>query len=151
MSEPESSPPKVSKSALLKWLGAINTVAEAQAAEVDVPDNRALEGEDDLQTTGQTWLKQEIKHTQHLHWVRLGLLAALFILVVAWLLSVVVLLIMEGFHLGGFDLTDTVIVAYLTSTTVSVLGLFHIAAKWLFSAGFANLATSIKDLLPKIN
>jgi len=147
MSEPESAPPKTLKTIdWLKLLGGIKVVADTQAVEVDVPDNRALEGEDDLQVTGQTWLKQELKHTKHLHYVRLCLLGALFVLVVLWLGSVALLLLMEGFHLWGFDLSDKVIIGYITSTTVSVLGLFHIAAKWLFSASFADFARSIKDL-----
>src|SRR5688500_6112830 len=149
MSEPESPPPKTNPNALLKWLEGITAVADAEVAEAVVPDNLALAGESELQATGQTWLNQELRHTKHLHYVRLFLLAALFILVLIWLFSVAALLLMEGFHLWGFDLTDTVIVAYITSTTVSVLGLFHIAAKWLFSASFANLAQSIKELLHK--
>ncbi|HKP38494.1 MAG TPA: hypothetical protein VJT71_16665 [Pyrinomonadaceae bacterium] len=149
MNEPESSPNKTARDKLLKWFGGIHVVADTQVPEVDVSDNRALEGEDDLQITGQTWLKQELKHTKHLHWVRLFLLGALFILVVLWLLSVVILLLMEGFHVWTFDLSDKVIIAYMTSTTVSVLGLFHIAAKWLFSASFADVSRSIKELYRK--
>jgi len=63
-----------------------------------------------------------------------------------WLGSVAVLLLMVGFHMWGFNLSDKVIIAYITSTTVSVLGLFHIAAKWLFSASFADFTRSLKDL-----
>jgi hypothetical protein len=150
MSEPESNQPKLSSRAeLLEWLKGIQAVADTEVAEVVVPDNLALAAESELQATGQTWLNQELRHTKHLHYVRLFLLAALFILVMIWLFSVAALLLLQGFRLFGFYLSDAVIIAYITSTTVSVLGLFHIAAKWLFSANFANLAHSIKELLHK--
>jgi hypothetical protein len=149
MSEPESPPPRISPEALLRWLSGIKAVAKTEAAEVVEPDNLALAGESELQAAGQTWLNQEIRHTKHLHYVRLFLLAALFILVMIWLSSVAALLLLQGFRVWGFYLSDAIIIAYITSTTVSVLGLFHIAAKWLFSAGFANLAQSIKELLYK--
>src|SRR5688572_17029718 len=122
MNEPESTQPKTKSSALMEWLGAIKKVADAQGEEAIVPDNLALAGESELQSTGQTWLIQEIRHTKHLHYVRLFLLAALFILVMIWLFSVATLLLLQGFHIWGFNLSDTVIIAYITSTTVSVLG-----------------------------
>src|SRR5437016_3820319 len=103
MSEPESPPTKTADGEVLKKFERIKPAADAQAIQTDVPDTRALEGQEDLNIAGYEWLKQEIKHTQHLHYVRLFLLGALLILVVVWLLSVVVLLIMIGFHLGGFD------------------------------------------------
>ncbi len=149
MSEPESSQSSIVSSDILKQFEGIQAVADAQAAEVDVPDTRALEGEDALLVTGQTWLRQEIQHTKHLHYVRLFLLGALFILVVLWLASVAALLLMVGFHAWNFGLSDKVVIAYITSTTVSVLGLFHIAAKWLFSASFADFSRSIKDIYKK--
>jgi hypothetical protein len=149
MSEPESTPPKNTPADLQKLLGSIKVVADTQRPEVDVPDNRALEGEEALQVTGQTWLRQELRHTKHLHYVRLFLLGALFVLVVVWLLSVAVLLLMVGFHPRGFALSDKIVIAYMTSTTVSVLGLFHIAAKWLFSATFADVSRSIRGIFKK--
>ncbi len=145
MSEPESDPRKTTSADLPTLLEGVKVVAASEIQEVDATDNRALECEDDLLITGQTWLQQEFKHTKHLHYVRLVLLAALFILVITWLLSIAGLLIMIGFRVWDFALTDKIVIAYMTSTTVSVLGLFHIAAKWLFSASFADLAGSIKS------
>lgn len=150
MSEPESKPPpKKLDAELLKWFLAIQRVADTQVAESDVADTRALEGQENLVSAGETWLRQEIRHTKQLHYVRVFLLGALFLLVLLWLLSVALLLILQGFKLWGFWLSDKVIIAYITSTTVSVLGLFHIAAKWLFSAGFADFARSLKELTGK--
>ena len=67
----------------------------------------------------------------------------------AWLGSVALLLLLQGLKVWGFWLSDKVIIAYITSTTVSVLGLFHIAAKWLFSPGFADFAKSFADMQTK--
>lgn len=148
MSETESTlPPNALTSDVSERLGRIQEIADAVAPEVEVPDNRALEGEDALLIAGESWLRQEIIHTKHLHYVRLSLLGSLFVLVVLWLISVGVLLLVNGFgSLLSFHLSDKVIMTYIGSTTVSVLGLFHIAAKWLFSAGFADFAKSFSEM-----
>jgi hypothetical protein len=62
------------------------------------------------------------------------MLILLFVLAVFWLFSVIGILVLEGFHPRNFALADKVIITYITSTTASVLGLFIIGAKWLFSA-----------------
>lgn len=157
MSEKESEQPIGSDSSretetrerLRDLLSRIRANALAREQEVEEPDIRALEGEDNLASVGETWLRQEISHTKHLHYVRLFILAALFVLVLCWLGSVALLLLLHGFKIWGFWLSDKVIIAYITSTTVSVLGLFHIAAKWLFSAGFADFAKSFGEMRPK--
>lgn len=133
MSEPEFTPRKVSRTELADLLKGISKVADSEKPQE--PDPLALEGEDDLIQAGQAWLREEIRQTQHLHFARMILLGGLFVLVLGWLFSVILLLIMVGFSsLDSFNLSDKVIITYITSTTVSVLGLFHIAAKWLFSA-----------------
>jgi hypothetical protein len=150
MSEPESPPTKISAAYILKQLERIRPTADAQAVETDVPDTRALEGEDDLNIAGHEWLKQEIHRTGQLHYARLFLLIALFILIVIWLVSIGGLLLLVGFRdRTGFDLSDAIVIAYMTTTTVSVLGLFHIAAKWLFSASFSDLSQWMLELRKK--
>ena len=157
MSEKESEQPIRSefpeidntRNQLHEMLARIRANASARVPEVEEPDTRAVEGEANLASVGETWLRQEISHTKHLHYVRLFLLASLFVLVLAWLGSVALLLLLQGFKVWGFGLTDKVIITYITSTTVSVLGLFHIAAKWLFSAGFADFAKSFADMQTK--
>jgi hypothetical protein len=159
MSEKESEPlaqPESGKvdtqERLQELLARIRENAIARAPEVEVPDTRALEAEDNLAGVGETWLRQEIAHTKHLHYVRLGLLGALFILVILWLISIGMLLLLSGFgSLVSFQLSDKVIMTYMGTTTVSVLGLFHIAAKWLFSAGFADFAKSFAEVQSKVS
>lgn len=139
MSEPESTRHKDhSLAKLSRLLEGISKVAASEKQEA-LPDPEAvelaLEGEDDLLNTGQAWLREEIRQVKQLHTARLVLLGALFLLVLLWLGSVGVLLLFVGFHsLISFNMSDKVIMTYITTTTASVLGLFIIAAKWLFSA-----------------
>ncbi|MFN2577494.1 MAG: hypothetical protein ABR607_07370 [Pyrinomonadaceae bacterium] len=115
---------------VLEGLSLVRRTAEAQANEVDEPDTRALEGEDTLNIAGDKW---ERNRKNALLVAQIFLLLALFGLVLAWLLSIAALLVMVGFHVWGFILSDAIVIAYMTTTTISVIGLFKIAANWLFS------------------
>jgi len=72
------------------------------------------------------------------HTLRKRYSVALFCLVVAWVCTVWVFIALQGlgavprFSHWKFSLSNTVLVAYITSTTASILGLFGIAAYWLF-------------------
>lgn len=57
----------------------------------------------------------------------------LFVLVVTWLFVVVLFVLAAAFKLWGFILADSVLIALITSTTATVLGLFHYVARWLFA------------------
>lgn len=115
---------------LTESLDLVKHTADAQAVEVDEPDTRALEGEDKLFIEGERW---ERKRAKALLVAQFLLLIAMFILVVLWLITIPGLLLMLGFHYHGFNISDAVAIAYMTTTTVSVIGLFKIAASWLFS------------------
>jgi hypothetical protein len=56
----------------------------------------------------------------------------LFGLVGVWLLAVIVTVFLTGFAYQDFDLSDSVLIAFITSTTTSVIGLFLLVARWLF-------------------
>lgn len=56
----------------------------------------------------------------------------LFYLLVGWMLVVVGLMIFVGWKVCNFYLSDQVLIALLTSTTVTVVGLFLVVAKFLF-------------------
>lgn len=79
-----------------------------------------------------------LAHDNDLHELRKSYSLYLFVLVVIWVVTVWIALIFQGFgrfpHVDGlkFILSDTVLVAFITSTTASVLGLFGIAAYWMF-------------------
>jgi hypothetical protein len=75
---------------------------------------------------------------------RLSYTAKIFWAVIIWLFSVLGLLLLEGFHIGGFLLSDTIIVAFLTTTTVNVLGLLYIVARWLYGGPTQGAPTKTK-------
>ncbi|MDQ6651771.1 MAG: hypothetical protein M3Y84_03405 [Acidobacteriota bacterium] len=77
-------------------------------------------------------LTNKLEEAEDLHKVRKRYTNRLFWLIVFWLLVVITFIGLAGFHVKGFTMSNTVIVAFITSTTVSVLGLFLIPAKWLF-------------------
>src|SRR5258708_952021 len=111
----QESPPRneVVESEVLKQFERVKPAAEAQA--IDVPDTRALEGEDNLIVAGDQWEK---KRDRALLVARIFLLLALFGLVLVWLISIPGLLLMVGYHVRGFSLSDPVVIAYMTTTTV---------------------------------
>lgn len=56
----------------------------------------------------------------------------LFLLGVCWLLLLLVIVGLQGFGLWSFSLASSVLVTLIGSTTTAVLGLFAIAARYLF-------------------
>lgn len=52
-------------------------------------------------------------------------------MIVGWLFTVVIFFLADA-TCPNFSVSDSVMIAYLTSTTVSVIGLFVLVAKWLF-------------------
>jgi hypothetical protein len=56
----------------------------------------------------------------------------LFPLCAGWLAAVVVILLLEGFHLFGFHLDNSVLIAFIGTTTADVLGLGYIVVNYLF-------------------
>ena len=57
----------------------------------------------------------------------------IFWLVVAWMIGIFVLLFFQGFHFFSFDLSNSVLIAVITGTTATVLGMLVIVAKYIFS------------------
>jgi hypothetical protein len=56
----------------------------------------------------------------------------LFPLCAGWLIAVVVVMGLEGFHLWGFHLDNSVVIAFIGTTTADVLGLGYIVVNYLF-------------------
>lgn len=59
----------------------------------------------------------------------------LYVLTCVWLAAVIVVILMQGFSEGWhhfFRLSDPVLIALLGTTTVNVVGLFYVVAKYLF-------------------
>lgn len=70
----------------------------------------------------------------------------IFYLIISWLIGMVILLLLSGF--GGksewFKMADSVLIALITTTTASVLGLFVIVANYFFKNN-ANKLPSNKN------
>lgn len=58
----------------------------------------------------------------------------IFLLVVFWLASIILLLLLQGFlgPRGRFNLSDSVLIAVATTTTASVTALLVVVARYLF-------------------
>ncbi len=109
---------------------AIGEAAEEENAEGAVPDFDLLTLE--VRSLEVEGLRVRLKRSENLHVVRKWYVGLLFGLTVLWLVVVIAFVGFAGFQYSGFTLSDKVIIAFITSTTVSVIGLFHFAAKWLF-------------------
>lgn len=75
-------------------------------------------------------LRDERDAARDVHALRKEYVPKLFKLILGWLLSVLVFVGLAA--VGLFHLSDGVLIAFITSTTVSVIGIFLIAAHWLF-------------------
>ncbi len=93
-------------------------------------------------------LTQQHQETLDLHKLRLGYAQDIFRLVCAWLCCVVIGVMLAGFKAWGFSLSDTVLIAFITSTTVNVVGLFIVVAKWMYAPS-AKQGTPLTPNPPK--
>ena len=80
-------------------------------------------------------LQQEFDQLSDNHDLRLSYTGKIFWLVAAWLTCVVICVLLSGFNGWGFKLSDTVMISFITSTTINVVGLFVLVAKWMFPSG----------------
>jgi len=77
-------------------------------------------------------LKQRLQESIDTHKLRLNYANKVFLLVLFWLLCVITSVFLAGIKPLGFVLSDNVLIAFITSTTLNVVGLFAIVAKWMF-------------------
>ena len=92
-------------------------------------------------------LAQQHKETLDLHRLRLGYTRKIFWLVCVWLGCVVVGVGLSGLKAWGFGLSDAVLIAFITSTTVNVVGLFIVVAKWMYAPAVKQEATPLAPSL----
>jgi hypothetical protein len=93
-------------------------------------------------------LWQELAELKDTHALRLAYTGRIFWLVVAWLACVVICIVFSGFRYHEFRLSDAVLIAFISSTTVNVVGLFVLVAKWMYPAG-GTVAVSRSELHTK--
>ncbi len=75
---------------------------------------------------------QELKEVGDKHALRVRFSWCIFGLLCVWLALVVVCVFMAGFKTRGFVLSEKVLITFITSTTIDVIGVFGIAAKWIY-------------------
>ena len=95
-------------------------------------ENRKLQIENQGLELQNQRLKDENTRLTELHDTRKQYVGRLFWLITAWLAVVIGLVILSATLKDFFTLADGVLIAFITSTTVSVIALFVIVAKWLF-------------------
>jgi hypothetical protein len=88
-------------------------------------------------------LRDAFGRNRDIHWARMIGLLLLFVLIVTWLIYILKFVYWTGtpanWHPGAknhdimvLKLSDPVILALIGATTVNVLGLFYVAARWLY-------------------
>lgn len=81
----------------------------------------------DLKSQIKDRFKQDTKHRAFLTiWV--------VIATSCWILSVVGIILFQGFKINNFTLSDTVLTVLLTTTTLNILGLPYIVLKGFFKS-----------------
>lgn len=119
-------------------VGKIAAAAKRDAPRTDIPEPSleilAVVGDEkEAQALYIAGLRQELGERAQTAQQRIQYAAKIFKLVGAWLASVFALLLLAGFgSQRWFHLSDTVLVTFLATTTVNVLGIFIIVANWLF-------------------
>ncbi|PSJ15926.1 hypothetical protein [Nitrosomonas supralitoralis] len=78
-------------------------------------------------------LAQQLKENKENHDLRTKYANKIFWLVCVWLSCVIFGLLLSGFSEStGFIISDRVLITFIVTTTLNVLGLFVIVAKWMF-------------------
>lgn len=108
----------------------------------------------DLQTAGQGSLETVVAETtafavnnleDQLLRLRTRYLRYLFFVIIGWLLLVALVLGLTGYKKHtGFELSDSVLIAFITTTTASVIGLFLGVIRWLYPAETAKAKSQRK-------
>lgn len=86
---------------------------------------------------------QKLKHDDDIHGMRMSHSRLLLALALVWIFVILGVVLLQGFGRWftpipdsfkyiPFKLSDTVVIAFITSTTATVLGLYGIAAYWLY-------------------
>lgn len=78
-------------------------------------------------------IQHALKEARDTHALRLSYTKKIFWLVVGWLACVVACIVLTGFKCYGFSLSEKVLIAFITSTTINVVGLFILVAKWMYA------------------
>jgi uncharacterized membrane protein len=142
-----------------KWIEVLKAAAQQDANNTSEHDREVVEQEasHEAQVKVESDIVQlrraiqDLGHNSSIHRMRKYGLLALFSLVVVWLTGICVFVLLSSFSLQVLVdanvpyfrnavfttpilvMSDNVLIALITSTTLNVLGMFAVAAKWLYS------------------
>ncbi len=102
---------------------------QVEVAEAQLQSQLTAAEEKILKLEGE---KHDLKERVEVHGIRKKYIGWLFALTVTWLIIVIIFLILNAVAKNFFSLSDAVLIAFITSTTVAVIGLFVIVARWLY-------------------
>lgn len=112
-------------------------LAKIRADKEGVPENAPLSqgGEQAVESEGE--FLSELERLKLLDYkqdiaARKDFSGRLYSLVKRWLVGIGALLVLSGWRVCGFNLSDGVLVALIGGTTVTVVGLFLVVVKYLF-------------------
>lgn len=117
---------------------------QARARNEENPLNRIIDGSEDLEEIEKAYKLLEKQNNNELHGIRKKHLKQLFILTCVWSSLVAFVLISNGLkrlwwfptppclEALKFELDSSVMIAFITSTTATIIGLYTIAAYCLF-------------------
>lgn len=108
--------------------------------------NSLIDGNESLDDIRTAYEKMTLEHEKDLHKIRKTHLDRLFYLTCVWSGLIIYILISLGlgrllwfsstpsYHtdIAPFKLDKSIIIAFITSTTATIIGLYTIAAYWLF-------------------
>ncbi|HEY3197863.1 MAG TPA: hypothetical protein VGJ57_07600 [Nitrospirales bacterium] len=93
------------------------------------PDEKTLQEKEDLENQAkQAQLESYIQDVK----ARGEYARKIFWLIVGWISGMFILLLLQGFGSFGFKLSDTVLIAAISGTTLNILGIFVIVANYIF-------------------
>ena len=93
------------------------------------PDEKSLQEEVNLDIQAKKLRNDSLAQDIGL---RRDLAKAIFVLIALWLYFVGCIILLQGFRFGGFQLADSAIIALITTTTASVLGIFLVVTRYFF-------------------
>jgi hypothetical protein len=125
---PTPEPPPDSREALVRKFA--DTIRKARLAHVsEVPDSKYDAEKRDLDAQqAKALIRGTVQDIEE----RKKYAHRSFCLVAVWLFAIGVVIILQGFKIGGFNLEPEVLMALIGGTTTGIVGIFLIVSRYLF-------------------
>jgi hypothetical protein len=98
----------------------------------DIPDVPDSETEEEITNFEQQHNKLVLQdHSQNIK-LRKEFATKIYWLVIGWVAAILAILILEGFRICNFSLTNSVMLALIGSSTLNIVGLLYVVTHYLF-------------------